>query len=285
MKHWLLLSAWLSLPLFLFGQETGIIQGKVIDADSKRPLEAANIVLQEMNLGTSSGKDGSFHLRQIPAGSHVLRISYVGYSPKLMAVQVERGEVVDLQVALEATVLPGQTIIVTATRARERESPVAFGTLTARELSERYSTQDIPELLSELPSTTFYSENGNGIGYNYLTIRGFDQRRISVMVNGIPQNDPEDHDVYGWISRTLRRTFRIFKFSVERAAHSTVLRRSVVPLISLPQASRKPPVLISTLAMEATTHASTPWRSIQGSSANDTSSTVVFPASRVTDIV
>ena len=198
MKHWLLLSAWLSLPLFLFGQETGIIQGKVIDADSKRPLEAANIVLQGMNLGTSSGKDGSFHLRQVPAGSHVLRISYVGYSPKLMAVQVERGEVVDLQVALEATVLPGQTIIVTATRARERESPVAFGTLTARELSERYSTQDIPELLSELPSTTFYSENGNGIGYNYLTIRGFDQRRISVMVNGIPQNDPEDHDVY-WL--------------------------------------------------------------------------------------
>ena len=63
---------------------------------------------------------------------------------------------------------------------------------------KRYDTQDVPQLLSELPSTTFYSENGNGIGYNYLNIRGFDQRRISVMVNGIPQNDPEDHNVY-WI--------------------------------------------------------------------------------------
>ncbi len=31
-----------------------------------------------------------------------------------------------------------------------------------------------------------------------LSIRGFDQRRISVSVNGIPQNDPEDHNVY-WL--------------------------------------------------------------------------------------
>ncbi|MGB5287483.1 MAG: TonB-dependent receptor, partial [Ignavibacteriaceae bacterium] len=57
---------------------------------------------------------------------------------------------------------------------------------------------DMPKYLSDLPSSTFYSESGNGIGYNYISIRGFDQRRISVSVNGIPQNDPEDHNVY-WL--------------------------------------------------------------------------------------
>ncbi len=52
--------------------------------------------------------------------------------------------------------------------------------------------------MSYLPSTTSYSEGGNGIGYNYISIRGFGQRRISISVNGIPQNDPEDHNVY-WL--------------------------------------------------------------------------------------
>ncbi|MBI4547258.1 MAG: TonB-dependent receptor [Ignavibacteriae bacterium] len=89
-------------------------------------------------------------------------------------------------------------VIITATQATERESPVTFSNLTQQELSERYSTQDIPVLLSELPSITYYSENGNGIGYNYINLRGFDQRRLSVMINGVPQNDPEDHNVY-WI--------------------------------------------------------------------------------------
>jgi iron complex outermembrane receptor protein len=89
-------------------------------------------------------------------------------------------------------------MIVFPTQARERETPVTFSNLNRRQLSERYSVQDVPVLLSELPSITYYSENGNGIGYNYINLRGFDQRRLSVMINGVPQNDPEDHNVY-WI--------------------------------------------------------------------------------------
>jgi iron complex outermembrane receptor protein len=77
-------------------------------------------------------------------------------------------------------------------------NPAAFSQLTKKEIQRNYTTQDVPEYLSYMPSTTFYSENGNGIGYNYLSIRGFDQRRISVSVNGIPQNDPEDNNIY-WL--------------------------------------------------------------------------------------
>ena len=90
------------------------------------------------------------------------------------------------------------TVIVTATQARERETPATFSNLTEEQISDRNSVQDVPVLLSELPSMTYYSENGNGIGYNYVNLRGFDQRRLSVMINGVPQNDPEDHNVY-WI--------------------------------------------------------------------------------------
>jgi iron complex outermembrane receptor protein len=198
MRFGVLLEFLLSLPLMLLGQETGRLEGSVLDADSRRPLAAANVLLQGTSIGASANQDGSFHLRQIPSGSYVLRVSFIGYSPKTIPIQMVQGQTVRVEVLLEPTILPGQTIIVSAMRARERENPVAFATLTARDLAERYSTQDIPQLLSELPSTTFYSENGNGIGYNYLSIRGFDQRRISVMVNGIPQNDPEDHDVY-WL--------------------------------------------------------------------------------------
>jgi len=89
-------------------------------------------------------------------------------------------------------------VIVNPTRALERQSPVTFTDLRRDQIMERYSAQDVPVLLSELPSMTFSSENGNGIGYTYVKLRGFDQRRLSVMINGIPQNDPEDHNVY-WI--------------------------------------------------------------------------------------
>ena len=96
------------------------------------------------------------------------------------------------------TVYQLSPIVITATQAVERKTPVTFSNLNAQTLQIRNSTQDVPVLLSELPSITTYSENGNSIGYSYINLRGFDQRRISVMINGVPQNDPEDHNVY-WI--------------------------------------------------------------------------------------
>jgi iron complex outermembrane receptor protein len=89
-------------------------------------------------------------------------------------------------------------VVVTAQLAKERLSPVTFSNLPDSLIGSQFAFQDIPSLLSQLPSITQYSENGEGIGYSYITMRGFDQRRISIMVNGVPQNDPEDHNVY-WI--------------------------------------------------------------------------------------
>lgn len=90
------------------------------------------------------------------------------------------------------------SITVTTTRAVRGESPIPFGKITTKEIKNIYTTQDIPRLLTELPSIITFSQSGNDIGYSNLTMRGFNQRRISVMINGIPQNDPEDHNVY-WI--------------------------------------------------------------------------------------
>jgi len=179
-------------------RQHGSVTGKVIDAETKRPLESANVILEGLSRGTSSDNQGNFSFDQVPAGNQTFTVSYVGYGTVRKTVEITSEVVAGLEFALSPSILPGQTIVVTATRGRERETPSTFSTLEAGDLARRYNTQDIPQLLSELPSTTFYSENGNGIGYNYLNIRGFDQRRISVMINGVPQNDPEDHNVY-WL--------------------------------------------------------------------------------------
>ncbi len=90
------------------------------------------------------------------------------------------------------------SVTVNSNRAERGSSPVTFSEISGAELRNAHSYEDLPILLSNLPSTLVYSENGNGVGYSNLSIRGFDQRRIAVLINGVPQNDPEDHNVY-WI--------------------------------------------------------------------------------------
>jgi iron complex outermembrane receptor protein len=91
-----------------------------------------------------------------------------------------------------------QTIEVDALKGIERFTPATFENIERAEIEEKYTMQDLPMLLKGYTSINAYSESGSGVGYSYLTIRGFDQRRISILINGIPQNDPEDHQVY-WV--------------------------------------------------------------------------------------
>jgi iron complex outermembrane recepter protein len=90
------------------------------------------------------------------------------------------------------------SITITTNKAEERKSPVPFTEISESDIKRDYSVQDITKLMDFQPSILTYSQNGNSVGYINLNMRGFDQRRISVMVNGIPQNDPEDHNVY-WV--------------------------------------------------------------------------------------
>lgn len=52
-------------------------------------------------------------------------------------------------------------------------------------------------LLSEtVPSVTTYSDTGGNNGYSYYRIRGIDQTRINVSMDGVPMNEPEDQGSY-----------------------------------------------------------------------------------------
>ncbi len=176
----------------------GVIRGRVADRDSRRPLPVANVTVVGSTIGTTTNEQGNFVLTGLPGGSCTLRASLVGYQSYTQTVDVPPADTARVEFSLSVSVLVAQAVTVTATRGRERETPATFSTLEGSALRERYTVQDIPVLLAELPSTTFYSESGTGLGYTYLNIRGFDARRIAVMVNGIPQNDPEDHNVY-WL--------------------------------------------------------------------------------------
>ena len=185
------------LSTSLFAQ-TGTIRGKVEDASTGIPLPAANVVLEDLNKGTTTDAEGLFILKNVPTGKHLLSVSYLGYRLFKQSFRLQEGESREFTIRLEPEVLPGQEVVVSATRARERETPVTFSNLPAQYIKENYSVQDIPLLLTEIPNVYSYADAGSPTGYTYLKVRGYDQSRVGVMINGIPLNDPEDHQVY-WV--------------------------------------------------------------------------------------
>jgi len=89
-----------------------------------------------------------------------------------------------------------ESVTVSASVAETGRDPASFTTLSRDEIAEADRGQDMAMLLGETPNAYAYSDAGNGVGYSYLSLRGFDQRRIAILVNGVPLNEPESHQVY-----------------------------------------------------------------------------------------
>ena len=79
------------------------------------------------------------------------------------------------------------------------DSPITHSNMEKEELEKRNLGQDIPYLLSYLPSVVTTSDAGAGIGYTYIRVRGSDASRINVTLNGIPFNDAESQGTF-WVN-------------------------------------------------------------------------------------
>ncbi len=174
------------------------IRGTVTDSETGQPLGSVNIVLEKTYQGAVSDNSGEFLIKSVSPGHYTISASMMGYHIGKMKFSIHENEIKNIAIKITPKLLPGEEVVITSTRA-SKNMPVTLSNITKDHLQKNYIAQDVPVMLSQLPSVTFYSQNGNGLGYNYLNIRGFDQRRIAVMINGIPQNDPEDHNVY-WVN-------------------------------------------------------------------------------------
>lgn len=87
-------------------------------------------------------------------------------------------------------------VLVQAIRAGDA-APIAQKTITKAAIEQRHFGQDVPQLLmNAAPSMTSHTETGTLWGYSYLRLRGLDQTRINITIDGVPLNDPEDQVLY-----------------------------------------------------------------------------------------
>ena len=90
------------------------------------------------------------------------------------------------------------TVEIQGVRAQSK-TPLTFTFLDQKTIQVENSGRDIPFVLQWVPGMVQSSDAGTGLGYTYLRLRGSDQTRINVTLNGVPLNDPESHGVF-WVN-------------------------------------------------------------------------------------
>jgi hypothetical protein len=169
--------------------QTRTISGLITDQVIGEPQIGVNIVYGP-GMGTVTDIDGKYILDLEP-GEYDLTISYVGFITQKKHIVVKDKNLF-INFVLKTVTL--EEAVIVADLAMTRETPVAFSNITAVKIEEQLASQDIPLILNATPGV-YATQSGGGDGDARINIRGFNQRNVAVMLDGIPVNDMEN----GWV--------------------------------------------------------------------------------------
>lgn len=188
-----LVISFLLMLLSISTQAQSILSAIVVD-NNQIPLNGATVQLQELNKATVTNAQGEF-LIKAPNGNYTVKVSYLGYTSVNQKITTgSKNNIITL--SPKENVL--DEVLVSSIRAKEN-APVTFSNLSKEEIAKRNLGQDIPSIINYLPSVVTSSDAGAGIGYTYLRVRGSDETRINVTINGIPYNDAESQGTF-WVN-------------------------------------------------------------------------------------
>ncbi len=177
-----------ALAFGAMAQKTSV-EGFVYDGELGEPLPGVNIIYGP-GVGTVTDFDGAYQLLLEP-GTYTLDISYVGFEKQTRELKVGK-EKIRLNFTLKTITLTEVQVV--GDVAKTRDTPVAFSNITPVKVEEQLASQDIPMLLNSTPGV-YATKSGGGDGDARINIRGFNQRNVAVMLDGIPVNDMEN----GWV--------------------------------------------------------------------------------------
>ena len=168
---------------------TGSVAGQVLDAGTGKFLEGAEVQVQGTDRHVATGREGVFTLADLPAGDHVLMVTYFGLDAKTQPVTVAAGQSVPVMVRMNSEVVQLGAFKVTSVRegmaqavAMQKISIQAKMVAAADQFGE-VSEGNVGEYLKFMP--------GVSIDYNVNDARGISLRGLStaftiVAVDGTP---------------------------------------------------------------------------------------------------
>lgn len=188
-RLFLLAVALVTMVSMAFAQGSTITcRGSVID-ELGEPVVGATVSAKGTTTAIATDIDGNFTLK-VPSSTKEILVSYVGYTPLTARPAADMGV---LKLVPDSKML--QDVVVTQSKARTRETPVALSELTAGQIEAKLGNKEFPEVLKSTPGV-WATPEGGGYGDAKINMRGFKAPNVAVLVNGIPMNDMEWGGIY-----------------------------------------------------------------------------------------
>ena len=177
----------LGLPGHVLAQ--GSLDAHVRDDATGQPLAGVQIFLPELGRGDISDSDGRSAVAGIPAGTHRVEISLIGYATERRDVVIVDGQTSRLDIAMGEAVIALEGVVTVGSRARPRtvtESMVPIDAIPSADIVEQGDT-DVADLLRTVVPSFNINPQATGDAAKIIrpaNLRGLAPDHTLVLVNG-----------------------------------------------------------------------------------------------------
>ncbi len=176
----------------LGAQQGGTITGRVTDASTGQPLAAVQVFISALDLGGLTQQNGRYLLQNVPAGTHTLAVSRIGYRTVEAQVTVGGGQTVEQNFSVAEEALQLDEIIVTGTAGGTQRRAIgnAVTTIDAAAITAQVPITTMQQMLSARTPGLNFTRAAGGVGVgSAINIRGFSSILIGnqplIYVDGI----------------------------------------------------------------------------------------------------
>ncbi|MGD8778801.1 MAG: TonB-dependent receptor [Ignavibacteria bacterium] len=173
------------LSEFIYSQNTGKVQGKIIDETTKQPLVGANVVVLETDFGSTTDENGIFAIENLSEGIYKIKISYIGYNTHIEPdIKITgRKTYYVKEIELIETPIEGEEVVVSSGLFNyEKDMPVSNYTYTEGEINRAPGAiGDIFRALESLPGVST-----NGGEFSAFSVRGDTPQDNIILLDNIP---------------------------------------------------------------------------------------------------
>lgn len=145
------------MGIFQTHAQTGVIKGRIFDANNNEPVAFANLIVFETQNGATADIDGNFSFNNLEPGFLKLKISAVGYAPEVTAeIIIRNNKTTYIDIPLEKISYDLETVTIKASPfKRQAESPVSLRSLGAGEIEKTPgANRDISKVIQALPGVS-----------------------------------------------------------------------------------------------------------------------------------
>lgn len=177
-------------------EETGTVEGEIIDEETDQPLPGANVLIEGTNIGASADQEGRYSLEDVEIGEHTLVASFVGYAAQSEEITVLEGETITVNFSLPTEEARAEEVVVLGYTEREQITHTgSVSSVQGRELESSPSANISQSLTGRLPGLVGRHESGRpGADDATLLIRGLSTTTDNsplVVIDGIPRDQSE----------------------------------------------------------------------------------------------